>query len=230
MRGSECGSIPATACTSSVPSKEPRRPSFFQLAVTGEAGLLLLAWGLARWWGLSPLQAIGPLRPGLAWGAVATIPLLLGLAWMLSSRFGPARRLVQLVVEQVGPFLGPLSTWQLALLAILAGFCEEVLFRGVLQAGLSAWLGGAGALLVASLIFGLVHFASREYALMAGVMGIYLGTLFLVQGNLLMPIVTHTLYDFVALIWVARRYQSLAQQPATSVEDSFGPWTRSPRS
>jgi membrane protease YdiL (CAAX protease family) len=42
-------------------------------------------------------------------------------------------------------------------------------------------------------------------------MGVYLGTLFLVQGNLLAPIVTHALYDFVALVWVAHRYRSLRQ-------------------
>jgi membrane protease YdiL (CAAX protease family) len=200
------------------------------LALGGEAGLLLLAWGLARWWDLSPLQAIGPLESGLGWGAAATVPLLIGLGWMLSSTVGPIRRLVQLVVEQVGPFLVSLSMWQLALLAAFAGFSEELLFRGVLQVGLSAWLPGAGAVLVASLLFGLVHFASREYALMAGVMGVYLGTLFLVQGNLLVPIVTHALYDFVALIWVARRYRSFTQQPVGSVEDSSGPWTPSPRS
>jgi uncharacterized protein len=229
MKGNECESTRATASTSSVRGNEPPRPSFFRLAVTGEAGLLLLAWGLARWWDLSPLQAIGPLESGLAWGVAATIPLLGGLAWMVSSRLVPLRRLVQLVVQQVGPLLASLSIWQLALLATLAGFSEEVLFRGVLQVGLSAWLPGPGSVLVVSLLFGLVHFASREYALMAGVMGVYLGTLFLVQGNLLVPIVTHALYDLVALIWVARRYRFLARAKVESVEEHSGPWTPSPR-
>jgi uncharacterized protein len=213
MKANECGSTPATGSTSSGPNKGPSGSSFFRLALTGEAGLLLLAWALARWWGVSPLQAIGPFESGFGWGIAATAPLLLGLAWMLSSTAGPIRRLVQLVVEQVGPLLGPLSIWHLALLAALAGFSEEILFRGVLQVGLSGWLSDAGSVFLASVLFGLVHFASREYALMAGVMGAYLGTLFLLQGNLLVPIVTHALYDLVALIWVARRYRSLAEQP-----------------
>lgn len=213
MRGNECGSTLATAFTSSVPSKEISRSSFFRLAATGEGGLLLLAWALARWWGVSPLRALGPVESGLVWGTAATVPLLLGLAWMLSSTAEPIQRLVRLVVEQVGPLLDSLAIWQLGLLAALAGFCEEILFRGVLQAGLSAWLPEVVAVVVASLLFGLVHFASREYAVMAGLMGVYLGTLFLVQGNLLAPIVTHALYDFVALVWVAHRYRSLRQHP-----------------
>ena len=66
---------------------------------------------------------------------------------------------------------------------------------------LAFWL----ALIAAGTAFGLVHFASRAYAAVAGVMGVYLGALFLLQGSLLAPIVTHTLYDFVALLYVARR-------------------------
>jgi membrane protease YdiL (CAAX protease family) len=201
-----------TGSTSSVPSRAAARPSFFHLALTGEAGLLLLAWALARWMKVAPLQAIGPIESGLGWGAVATLPLLLGLSWMLSSTARPVQRLVQLVVEQVGPLLAPLSLSQLALLAAVAGFSEEVLFRGVLQVGFGAWLPEAGSLLVTSFLFGLVHFASREYALMAGIMGAYLGLLFLAQGNLLAPIVTHALYDFVALSTVVRRYRASAQR------------------
>jgi membrane protease YdiL (CAAX protease family) len=68
-----------------------------------------------------------------------------------------------------------------------------------------AWL----ALAAASVSFGLVHFASRAYATVAGIIGLYLGALFLWQESLLAPIVTHTLYDFVALLYVARRSASL---------------------
>lgn len=135
------------------------------------------------------------------------MPLLLGLAWMLAARSGPAHRLVSFVVEQLGPVLATRSPAELALLAGLAGLSEEFLFRGVVQVGLARMLPEVGALLAASVLFGLVHFASRAYALLAGVMGLYLGVLFLVQGSLLAPIITHALYDFVALVYVARRYR-----------------------
>jgi membrane protease YdiL (CAAX protease family) len=133
------------------------------------------------------------------------VPLFFGLRWILTTRWGPARRLVTLVVEQLGPLLAARSTAELGLLAALAGIAEEFLFRGVVQVGWGRVLPDAWALLATSVLFGLVHFASRAYAILAGVMGLYLGALFLVQESLLAPIVTHALYDFVALIYVARR-------------------------
>jgi membrane protease YdiL (CAAX protease family) len=124
---------------------------------------------------------------------------------MLTTKWSPIRRLVALVTEQIGPLLAGCSVAELALLAVGAGVSEEVLFRGVVQTGLAraapAWL----ALLTASVAFGLVHCASRAYAAVAGVMGVYLGWLFLAQGSLLAPIVTHTLYDLMALVYLARR-------------------------
>lgn len=160
---------------------------------------------MSRWWNLSPVEQLRPSLVVLLWGIVATTPLLLGLAWMLTTRWGPVRRLVALVVEQLGPLLAHRSMGELALLAVVAGISEEILFRGTLQAGLGRVLPPGWALVGASMAFGLVHFASRAYALLATLMGLYLGALFLIQGNLLAPIVTHSLYDFVALVLVARR-------------------------
>jgi CAAX protease family protein len=155
--------------------------------------------------GISPLEEIQPSLGAFIWGVIATVPLGLGLVWMLATDWSLIRRLVTLVTEQIGPALAGCSVAELALLALAAGGSEEVLFRGVIQTGLTravpAWL----ALIMASAAFGMVHFASRAYAVVAGVIGIYLGALFLVQGSLLAPIITHTLYDFVALLYVARR-------------------------
>jgi membrane protease YdiL (CAAX protease family) len=133
---------------------------------------------------------------------------------MVTTRWGPVRRLGDLVVEQLGPFLVTLNAAELALVAALAGISEEVLFRGIIQVGLTWIVPPVWALLLTSVAFGLVHFASRAYAVVAAVMGLYLGALFLMQGSLLAPIVTHALYDFVALIYVARRYRASLPQPA----------------
>jgi membrane protease YdiL (CAAX protease family) len=162
---------------------------------------------LSRWLGISPFQQLHFSLAALAWGVAATAPLLVGLAWMLAARSGPARRLVSFVVEQLGGLVASLSASELALLAALAGVSEEVLFRGVIQVGLTSVLPEPAALLTASVLFGLVHFATRAYAVLAAVMGLYLGALFLVQESLLAPIITHALYDLVALICVARRYR-----------------------
>jgi uncharacterized protein len=153
----------------------------------------------------------------MVWGVAATGPLLIGLVWMLTSGYSPVRRLVTFVVDNLGPLLDGRSLAQLALLAAVAGISEEILFRGVVQVGLDRALPTIWALAAASALFGLVHFASRAYAVMAGAMGLYLGGLFLVQESLLAPIITHALYDLAALIVVARRYRiSRAEPPLPS--------------
>jgi uncharacterized protein len=199
--------------TSSAPSKGSSRAGFLRLAVTGEAGLLLLAWGLARWVNISPFQELRPTLSSVTWGVVATIPLLLGLGWMVGSSIEPIRRLVALVINHLGPLLAAHSMAGLAALAAMAGIAEEMLFRGVIQPGLARWLTETGALFATSALFGLVHFASLAYAGFAAIMGLYLGALLLMLDSLLAPIVTHGLYDFVALVYVARRYRTGHDQP-----------------
>jgi membrane protease YdiL (CAAX protease family) len=144
----------------------------------------------------------------MVWGLIATGPLLLGLAWMLTSTFPPVRGLVDLVNEQIGPLVSRCTFLELGCLAAVAGISEEVLFRGVVQPALSARISEIGALVVASIIFGLVHAASRVYAIFAAIMGLYLGALFLLQNSLVPPILAHGLYDFVALSAVASRYRN----------------------
>jgi membrane protease YdiL (CAAX protease family) len=197
------------ACTSS----EPSSSSFLRFAIAGEAGMLVVAWAGGYWLGISPLERLHPSLGALALGVAATVPMCMGLAWTLTTPWRRARELVDLVVEQLGPVLAGRPTFQLAFLAALAGIGEEVLFRGVVQVGLERWLPDTMALVAASVIFGVAHFASSTYAALAGVVGLYLGTLFLLQGNLLVPIVAHSLYDFIALIFVVRRHRAAQPSP-----------------
>ncbi|HSJ76602.1 MAG TPA: CPBP family intramembrane glutamic endopeptidase [Gemmatimonadales bacterium] len=193
-------------------SSEVARLSFLRLALSGEAGLLLLAWGLSRWLQLTPFSYFHADPAGLLWGLAGVLPLLAGLAWMLSSSWRPVRQLVALVVEHLGDMLAGQSVGGLAALATVAGVSEEVLFRGVVQPGLARSMPAGLALLVTSLLFGLVHFASRSYAILATIMGLYLGILFQLTGNLLAPVVAHAAYDFAALLWISR-LRAVASDP-----------------
>ena len=168
---------------------------------------------MGRWLDISPLEQLQPTLAAFGTGIVAVVPLLLGLRWTLSTGMKSMRRLVALVVEQLGPLLAPRSRVELALLAALAGVAEEVLFRGVVQAGLSRVLPQAWALVAASAAFGLAHFISPAYAVLAGLAGLYLGSLFLLQGSLTAPIVAHAVYDVVALTYVARLYRDRNERP-----------------
>lgn len=144
---------------------------------------------------------------------VAAVPLLLGLRWTLTTGTKSMRRLVAVVVEQLGPLLARRSQVELVVLAALAGLAEEMLFRGVVQIGLARLLPEGVALVVASAAFGLAHFITPAYALLAGLAGLYLGGLFLLHGNLIAPIVAHAVYDVVALNCVARLYQNSSPHP-----------------
>jgi membrane protease YdiL (CAAX protease family) len=60
-------------------------------------------------------------------------------------------------------------------------------------------MGAWRALAVTSGLFGLLHPITPAYIVMAGLLGAYLGAVWIVTGNLLTVIVAHALYDFLAL-------------------------------
>jgi membrane protease YdiL (CAAX protease family) len=172
--------------------------------VLAEGGLIVVAVLIGRWVDAPPFARFRWSLGGLAWGIAATAPLLLGLRWCLATRWAPVARLVALVRERIGPSISGLGPARLALVALLAGLGEEALFRGVAQEALSGPLPGWAGLLAASALFGMAHWVSATYAVLAAAIGLYLGALFLLSGNLLVPIVTHALYDLVALCILAR--------------------------
>jgi len=102
-------------------------------------------------------------------------------------------------------WLGNAGPAALAALAIMAGIGEELLFRGVLQGGLENPLGTWWALLIASLLFGLAHALTPAYFVLATLMGVYLGLIYVWTSNLLIVIVIHALYDWLALLYYRYR-------------------------
>jgi membrane protease YdiL (CAAX protease family) len=187
----------------------------YSLAIYTEGGLAVAA-GVVGWLvGVSPFATMA--RPGsgwqdaaqaAGWGLAAAAPLALGLVLIDRYPVGPLGRLRRVVQERVAPLFAGLTTTQLAVVSLLAGLGEEMLFRGLMQAGLERWLGPpAGpwmALAAASLAFGLCHFLTTSYFLVASLIGVYLGVLFLATDHLLAPIVAHTAYDFFALCLLVR--------------------------
>lgn len=178
-----------------------------------EGGLALVALGLGAWTGIFPLTMITWNGRGLAGGIAATAPLLLGLWWCRRTSVASVARLVAFVETRVAPMFAGWKVGHLALVAAMAGLGEELLFRGVLQPVLAehvpAWL----AAVTVGALFGLMHWLTPSYAVLAGVVGTYLGAVLLVSGNLLVPILAHALYDLVALLLLTR----VKQTPASSV-------------
>ena len=64
------------------------------------------------------------------------------------------------------------------------------------------------ALVLASGLFGACHLLTWTYAILAALIGAYLGLLWIWTGNLLTPMITHAVYDFAALVYFLRFYRS----------------------
>ncbi len=162
---------------------------------------LAIGWFLAR----PPLEEISWTPAAAGQGIVATVPMVVLLIFIVRWPIGPLRSLLELVERQLVPSLRDCQLLDLALISLAAGVGEELMFRGVLQNWLaqatgSPWL----AVLVAAAVFGAAHPISLTYAVVAALIGIYLGWLFVASGNLLTPIIAHAAYDFVALVVLLR--------------------------
>jgi membrane protease YdiL (CAAX protease family) len=185
-------------------SSDPGRRQLVLFAILLEGGLALLAWGLG--WLLEQ-----PAWESLHWdwqdaglGIIASLPLL--LTFLLCTRWpwGPLARIKQFADEVIRPLFASCTALDLAMISVLAGIGEELLFRGVIQGALSRWLGPWPGLTLASALFGLLHLVTPTYAVMAALMGMYLGWVWIASGNLLVVIVAHALYDFLALLYLVR--------------------------
>jgi membrane protease YdiL (CAAX protease family) len=187
----------------------PRRPEVVLLAVLFEGGLGVLALALAWLVGCPVWQSLHIDGRDIVLGVAATFPLLLIFVLCLHGQIGPLVRIKAFGEEVIKPLFRPCTLFDLAAISLLAGLGEEMLFRGVLQEVLSRWLNLWLALTLASVLFGLLHLITPTYAVMATLMGAYLGWLYIRSGNLLVPVTAHALYDFFALAFLVRKRSSL---------------------
>jgi len=174
----------------------------------------LAALGLAKLFDVSLREqfAADPkvLWRGLVAGAIATLPMFFLFWAMLESRWPPLVELKKQVREMIRTLFPRASVVELAIIAVLAGVGEELLFRGAIQTLVGRWTSPLIGLVIASLIFGALHAVSRLYFILATLTGAYLGWLLVQFDDLTVPIVAHALYDFVALVYLTRTQESEA--------------------
>jgi uncharacterized protein len=187
--------------------RHPPPSSLVTVAVAFELALALLGW-LVAWVAGVPLVAlVWPVRnlaAAVAYGVLATIPLMPLLAAMLLCYWRPIAWLRRLVTRFVRQLFGRARLWQLALVSLAAGIGEEVLFRGALQSIAVDFTTPMLGIAIASVLFGAVHAASWSYFWLATLVGAYLGLLAEWRGEILSAAIAHALYDFVALTCIAR--------------------------
>jgi uncharacterized protein len=136
---------------------------------------------------LAPNRALPELAAGLATG-FALFSAVMAALWVIgvyhASGWGSTKGLA-----------GALS------LAIMAGFLEELMFRGILFRLSSRIVGTWGALLFTSALFGLAHLGNKGATLGSGVAimleaGVLLGAAYAVTGRLWLPIGMHIAWNF----------------------------------
>lgn len=162
--------------------------------------------------------ALGAARPAavpVAWSArelpwailgVAVYLLYNAVAPRVVRRFPGGRELLSWMRRHVLRLFASLPLGTLLGMALFAGICEEIVFRGWLQPLLGLW--------VTSLLFAVLHFPPTECRwsspLTWGMIGLYVpaalgfGALFLWRGNLLAPMAAHFLSDALGLLLIRR--------------------------
>ena len=94
------------------------------------------------------------------------------------------------------------ENWQMIVAGLLATlivpFYEEIFFRGVVHNGLANRIGVWGAILISSIIFGLIHFFPIQI-ITAFLLGLVLGWLYEKSDNLWIPIICHVVNNGIAM-------------------------------
>ncbi len=173
-----------------------------------EGGLAFLAIGLGWLFDAPPARLIHWTAPAFGLGVAASLPPLAVMLVAIRFSIRPLAELLRVVDELLTPLFRGCPWWELAAISLLAGFGEEMLFRGIVQLKLAQWIGEPHgvwiALAAASLLFGLLHLITPTYGVVAALIGLYLGWLWIATDNLLVPILAHTVYDTLMLLYLVR--------------------------
>jgi membrane protease YdiL (CAAX protease family) len=181
------------------------RRAVVTLAIAVEGGLVVLAVLLGWLLDKRPFDQFRWDILDALYGLAATLPMLLLFFVMLRWPIGPLRRIKQFSEEVIRPLLAPCTVIDLLGISVLAGLGEEMLFRGVVQGYFAVRIGPWPAVAIASFLFGLLHAITATYVVLATLLGVYLGWVYMLcDNNLLAVTLPHAVYDFVALLYLLR--------------------------
>lgn len=204
------------------PEKSPinliDRTLFLNVSALLEFMIAVFALFLGSIIDVPPLESIQWNSMALIWGVLSFLPLMLYFVFSTKTNYKPLADIREFLVTQFGPILAQCRWSELFILSLIIGFSEELLFRGVIQ----VWLTPHGiflAIVLSNICFAMVHSLSRAYVIVVFFIGLYLGgSLYLTEErNLLVPIISHALYDFVAFLMIKKMY--LEREPTEIPEE-----------
>ena len=173
------------------------RLKILSLAFVSEGVVYIIALLAAQYWKISLTPLTENIFQDILIGTIGALPPFAFFLFTISdaadrvSFLRPLRKIVMVDIKAV--FLNSRVS-DLIMISFAAGFAEELLFRGVLQARFG--------IVIASIIFGLVHFISPLYVIITALMGLYIGAFFYFTESLLVPIQMHFIYDLGALVYL----------------------------
>lgn len=183
---------------------------FFKKACLFEASLILVAVFLGWIADINPFENFYFSETAIIYGILGTAPLFFMFLTLEKIQGESLVTIRKLLLDTLGPALHKSHWSDLLMLAAIAGFSEELLFRGILQPWMESAWGLTEGLIISNLIFGLAHAVTPVYALLAALVGIYLGLSMDYGGdrNILIPVIIHGLYDFLAFMTLMRIYRA----------------------
>ncbi|SET40969.1 CPBP family intramembrane glutamic endopeptidase [Thalassotalea agarivorans] len=117
----------------------------------------------------------------------------------------PLQKPISALTNSLVPMFKGLQWPAIAVISLLAGISEELLFRGVMQSPLTEKLGMWPAILITSLIFGAMHALNFVYFALTFFIGLLLGLGYIYSDSLLLVAVWHAVYDFIALTVIVKK-------------------------
>ena len=183
---------------------------FFKSACYFEASLILVAIFLGWVANIDPFEHLYFSETAIAYGVIGTLPLFLMFLSLEKLQGESVVKIRKLLLNTLGPGLHSYHWSDLLILAAIAGIAEELLFRGVIQPWIENSWGITTGLIASNIVFGLVHAVTPLYAVLAALVGIYLGLSLDYSGdrNLLIPVIIHGFYDFLAFVALMRVYRA----------------------
>ena len=117
------------------------------------------------------------------------------LFYMVCKKTGKFAETVELFEKVLSPSFKILKVIDFVVLSFIAGFSEEVLFRGLLCSKVG--------LIFSSVAFGLMHFPGKKYwiyTVWATLSGALFAWLLLTTGSIVIPITAHTVNNILGML------------------------------
>ena len=158
-------------------------------------GMVALVWALRS--ETSILYGVDAKTLLVALGLTVVLAAVNFGLFFVGRRFEFTRHVYAFFDDEIFPLLREATVIDIVVLAAVAGFSEELLFRGMLQPRMG--------IIASSLLFGLLHgpdYKLWPFAVWAAAVGAGLGLVYRETENMAVPMLAHAFYDGLALAYI----------------------------